>query len=40
MQLIYLGDTFEDNYNILRDPFEIESVNVACCKETKEISIY
>ena len=28
MQLIYLGDTFEDNYNILRDPFEAESVNV------------
>ena len=28
MQLIYLGDTFEDNYNILRDPFETESVNV------------
>ena len=28
MQLIYLADTFEDNYNILRDRFETESVNV------------
>ena len=28
MQLIYLADTFEDYYNILRDPFETESVNV------------
>ena len=28
MQLIYLADTFEENYNILRDPFETESVNV------------
>ena len=44
MQLIYLADIFEDNYNIVRDRFETESVNVmkyvACCKETKEISIY
>ena len=28
MQLIYLADTFEDNYNILRDHFETESANV------------
>ena len=28
MHLIYLADTFEDNYNILRDHFETESVNV------------
>ena len=28
MQLIYLADTFEDYYNILRDPFETESLNV------------
>ena len=28
MQLIYLADTFQDNYNILRDRFETESVNV------------
>ena len=29
MQLIYLADIFEDNYNTVRDPFETESaVNV------------
>ena len=28
MQLIYLADIFEDNYNIARDRFEAESVNV------------
>ena len=28
MQLIYLADTFEDDYNILRDRFETESVKV------------
>ena len=28
MQLIYLADIFEDNYNIVRDRFETESVNV------------
>ena len=28
MQLIYLADTFENNYSILRDRFETESVNV------------
>ena len=28
MQLICLADAFEDNYNILRDRFETESVNV------------
>ena len=29
MQLIYLADIFEDNYNIVRDRFKIESaVNV------------
>ena len=44
MQLIYLADSFEDNYNVLYDLFETESVNVikyvACFKETKDISIY
>ena len=28
MQLTYLADTFEDNYMILRDRFETESVKV------------
>ena len=28
MQLIYLADIFEDNYNIVHDHFETESVNV------------
>ena len=28
MQLIYLIDIFEDNYNIVRDRFETDSVNV------------
>ena len=28
MQLIYPIDTFEDNYNIVRDRFETDSVNV------------
>ena len=28
MQLIYLADIFEDNYNIVRDHFETESPNV------------
>ena len=28
MQLIYLADIFEDNYNIVRDHFETESVNM------------
>ena len=28
MQLIYFADIFEDNYNIVRDLFETESVNV------------
>ena len=28
MQLIYLIDIFQDDYNILRDPFETDSVNV------------
>ena len=28
MQLIYLIDIFEDNYNIVRDRFETNSVNV------------
>ena len=28
MQLIYLADTFKENYNILHDRFETESVNV------------
>ena len=28
IQLIYLIDIFEDNYNIVRDRFETDSVNV------------
>ena len=28
MQLIYPVDIFEDNYNIIRDRFETDSVNV------------
>ena len=28
MHLIYLNDIFEDNYNIVRDRFETDSVNV------------
>ena len=28
MQLIYLADIFEDNYNILRDCLETKSANV------------
>ena len=28
MQLIYLNNIFEDNYNIVRDRFETDSVNV------------
>ena len=28
MQLIYLPDTFEHDFNILRDCFQAESVNV------------
>ena len=28
MQLIYLIDIFQDNYNIVRDRFETNSVNV------------
>ena len=45
MQLIYLADTFKENYNILHDRFETESVNVMkympfVAKKTKEISIY
>ena len=28
MQLIYLTNIFEDNYDIVRDLFETESVNV------------
>ena len=43
MQLTGLTDIFEDNYNIVPDRFETDSVNMmkhktACCKETKEIS--
>ena len=47
MQLIYLIDIFQDNYNIAIacDRFKIDVVNVmknraAYCKETKEISKY
>ena len=28
MQLICFIDIFQDNYNIVRDPFEIDSVNM------------
>ena len=28
MQLIYLTDIYEDDYNIVRDRFEIDSVNM------------
>ena len=28
MQIIYRTDVFEDNYNIVRDRFETDSVNV------------
>ena len=28
MQLIYLIEIFQDNYNIVRDHFETDSVNV------------
>ena len=28
MELIYFIDIFQDNYNILRDRFETDSVNV------------
>ena len=28
MQLIYFIDIFEDNYNVVRDRFETDSVNV------------
>ena len=28
MQLFYLSDIFQDNYNIVRDRFEADSVNV------------
>ena len=45
MQLIYLIDIFEDNFNIARNRFETDFLKVKknrppCCKETKEISIY
>ena len=32
MQLIYLADTFEDNYNILRDCVETKSVAIVTIK--------
>ena len=28
MQLVYLIDIFEDNYNIVRDRFETDAINV------------
>ena len=28
MQLVYLTDFFEDNYNVVRDRFETDPVNV------------
>ena len=44
MQLVYLIYIFEDNYNIVRDCFKIDSVNVmkrgTCSKVTKEFSIF
>ena len=45
MQLIYLDDILQDNYNVVHDHFKTDSANVmkkqaAWCKEAKEISIY
>ena len=44
MQIIYLIDIFEDNYNIVHDRFETDSVNVMknwpLVAKKKEISIY
>ena len=42
MQLVYLTDIFEDNYNIVRDRFETDPVNVMKNRQrnTKEILIY
>ena len=45
MQLIYPIGIFEDNYNIVRDRFETDSVNLMknrplVAKKQKKISIY
>ena len=47
MQLGYLIDIFEDNFNTVRDRFgnrfsksKRDEKKAACSKETKEISIY
>ena len=45
MQLVYFIGIFEDNYNIVRDRFETDSVNVVknrplVAQKYKEISIY
>ena len=44
MQIIYLIDIFEDNYNIVHDRFETDSVNVMknrpLVAKKKETSIY
>ena len=45
MLSFYVIDIFEDNHNIVRDPFETGSVNVMknrllVAKKHKEISIY
>ena len=44
MQIIYLVDIFEDNYNIVHDRFETDPVNVMknrpLVAKKKEISIY
>ena len=44
MQLVYLIDIFEDNYNIVRDRFETDSVSVIKNRplvgKTKEIAIF
>ena len=44
MQIIYLIDIFEDNYNIVHDRFETDPVNVMknrpLVAKKKEISIY
>ena len=45
MYLVYLIDIFEDNYNIVRDRFETDSVNMMknrplVTKKQNEISVY
>ena len=45
MQLIYLIDMFEDNYNTVHDRFKMDLVNVIknrplVAKKQREISVY